>query len=122
MEVSIFSGFLTCVLCSRMHQSLEDLLFLLLIIWGNSLMCMTTNCIYILNLCGHLFVLGEVQVICSHVAVKRSSGFNVKIVVSGARYLLMLFFNQNGHVLGICGTLKGKSDIKSYNWIILFVG
>lgn len=43
--------------------------------------------------------------------VKRSNGPNVKTVLSGANFLLMLFFPQDGPVLKTRGIQKGKMDI-----------
>lgn len=41
-------------------------------------------------------------------SVKRSNGLNVKTVLSGGNFLLMLFFPQDGHVLKTRGIQKGK--------------
>lgn len=43
------------------------------------------------------------------ISVKRSNGFNVKIVWSGENYPRILFFPQSGHVLRTGGILKGRT-------------
>ncbi|KAJ6999717.1 hypothetical protein NC653_010456 [Populus alba x Populus x berolinensis] len=46
--------------------------------------------------------------------IKRFNGFNVKIVLSGANCLPMLFFPPNGHVLVIHGILKGSCILLTF--------
>lgn len=47
----------------------------------------------------------------ANMSVERSSGLNVKTVLSGANFLPMLFFPQDGPVLRTRGIQKGKMDI-----------
>lgn len=52
-------------------------------------------------------------------SVKKSNGFNVKIVVSGAKCLLMLFFPPSGPVRVTPGIQKGTNSIHLYFHIFL---
>nr|GME01166.1 hypothetical protein TEA_028052 [Ipomoea batatas] len=45
--------------------------------------------------------------------VRKSSGFNVKIALNGARSLMMLFFQADGPVLRTYGT---QTDLCARQW------
>ncbi|CAL5363540.1 unnamed protein product [Camellia sinensis] len=53
-------------------------------------------------------LLGGLRFLQQIIKVKRSNGLNVKTVLSHAKFLLMLFFPQDGPVLKIGGIRKGQ--------------
>ncbi|CAL5409756.1 unnamed protein product [Camellia sinensis] len=53
-------------------------------------------------------LLGGLRFLQQIIRVKRSNGLNVKTVLSGAKFLLMLFFPQDGPVLKTGGIQKGQ--------------